>query len=63
MTFAAGATFVLLVGLFLLPTIIACHRGRQPTAIMLLNLTLGWTGIFWLLALIWAVSDGPRDDR
>lgn len=41
----------------LLPTIIAFQRGHESRiAILLLNLFLGWTGIGWIIALIWCAG-------
>ncbi len=60
--------FLLLFGLllYLLPTFIAFNR-QHPYRVLLLwiNLFLGWSGIVWLVLLIWAIvaqvdDDGPR---
>lgn len=49
---------VFLLAVYLLPTIIAFIRGHASKwGILLVNLFLGLTGIFWLFALIWAVSN------
>jgi hypothetical protein len=38
-----------------LPTIIAVVRHHRNTlAIVLVNIFLGWTGVGWLVALIWS---------
>lgn len=40
-----------------LPTLIALLRGHDNTfAIFLTNLLLGWTGIGWIIALIWSFT-------
>ena len=40
-----------------LPTLIALLRGHHDTfAIFLTNLLLGWTGIGWIVALIWSFT-------
>ena len=44
--------------LYFLPSIIGRDK-RDATGIFLLNLLLGWTGIGWIIALIWAVSAAP----
>jgi hypothetical protein len=50
--------------LYFLPTIIAMLRFRHNrAAIMVLNTFLGWTGLFWVLALVWAVSSLPPNAR
>jgi hypothetical protein len=46
-----------LLGFYFFPSIIAVCRGHHNTlAIFLLNLFLGWTGLGWLGALIWAAT-------
>ena len=47
--------------LYFLPAVLASSR-RHPSgiAICVTNLFLGWTGIGWLLCLVWALS-GPRE--
>jgi len=39
--------------IYMLPTLIGLHR-RSVIAIFILNLFLGWTGIGWILAMIFA---------
>jgi hypothetical protein len=47
--------------LYWLPTIIALVR-HAPAApgIALVNFFFGWTGIGWIVALVWALSSAPR---
>jgi hypothetical protein len=45
--------------LYFLPTIVASNRGHSVTGILLLNLFLGWTGIGWILLLLWALLSDP----
>ena len=43
--------------LYFLPFVIACIRGHhQKLAIFMVCLLLGWSGIAWLFALIWACT-------
>ena len=43
--------------MYFLPSIIALVRSKRDiTAILLLNVFLGWTMIGWIVALIWAVK-------
>jgi hypothetical protein len=43
--------------MYFLPTIIALARSKRDiTAILLLNLFLGWSVIGWVVALVWAVK-------
>lgn len=46
---------VFLLLLYFLPAIIGRDK-RDATGILLFNLFLGWTGIGWIIALIWAIS-------
>jgi len=47
---------------YFLPTIIAlAMRKKQRLAIILLNIFGGWTGIGWLVALIWAAIKEKAD--
>jgi len=47
---------VLIFALYFLPFLIASLRQRKNIlAIFLLNLTLGWTFLGWIAALIWSV--------
>jgi hypothetical protein len=52
---------MLAVGIFIfiyfLPAIIAYNRNHHnSTSIFLLNLLLGWSGIGWIAAIIWAFT-------
>jgi len=47
----------LMFGLYLLPALISfLRRNRNYPAVFLLNLLLGWTGIGWVVALVWSVA-------
>jgi hypothetical protein len=49
--FFIGPGFIM----YFLPSIVALVRSkRDVTAILLLNLLLGWTLIGWIVALVWA---------
>jgi uncharacterized protein with PQ loop repeat len=40
---------------YFLPALIASsYKRKNTTAIFVLNFLLGWTGLGWVLALIWA---------
>jgi hypothetical protein len=68
MAFLLGLPIVVLVllgivvfVLHFLPTIIAWRRGSKSFLwIFLINLFFGWTLIGWVIALVWALQDGPR---
>jgi len=47
--------FVIGLTLYLLPFLVAKYRKHPDSiAILLLNCLLGWTGIAWVVALIWS---------
>jgi hypothetical protein len=52
----------LLVSLFLyfLPAYLARNRVNF-TPILLVNVLAGWTFVGWIVALVWAISDQPKD--
>lgn len=53
----ALAVLFFLLGVYLLPTIVASSRHhRQAVAIFLLNLFLGWTFVGWVIALVWSAT-------
>ncbi len=49
-----------LFALYWLPTIVAVVR-QAPSAlgVAVVNFFFGWTGIGWVLALVWALAAGP----
>ena len=50
-----GLIIILIFGLYLLPSLISfLRRNRNYPAIFLLNLLLGWTGIGWVVVLVWS---------
>jgi len=49
-----------LLVLYFMPTIIAIARNNSPLGIFLLNFFLGWTIIFWWVALIWSLVGRPQ---
>lgn len=56
-TINSMVSLTMLFGVYMLPTIIAWLRGhRQEGAICVLNFFLGWTGLFWVISLAWAVT-------
>jgi hypothetical protein len=49
--------FLFLLAIYFLPTLIAGARHVYcRSGIVLLNAFLGWTGIGWIVALIWALT-------
>lgn len=52
------------LGLYLLPSIVAfCRHHQNSPAILILNLLLGWTGIGWVVALVWASTKVETEVR
>lgn len=58
-----GATILILGGLalYFLPAFVG-RKKRNATAILALNLLLGWTLVGWVVAFVWALlkEDAPR---
>ena len=56
----SGAGFIcilaVLAAFYLLPTIIATSSPRVA-AILVANIVFGWTGIGWIIVLIWALAE------
>ena len=51
---------IIAAALYLLPTIVAVSRRHTAHgAIAVLNVFLGWTFVFWVIALVWACYE-PR---
>ena len=52
---------VLFIVLYFLPTIVASHRKHlSVNSIFVLNLFLGWSVIFWVISLVWALKNEPK---
>lgn len=50
--------FWILFLVYIFPAVVASLRlHRNKTCIFILNITLGWTCLGWIIALIWAFSD------
>ncbi|EGB96812.1 MULTISPECIES: superinfection immunity protein [Pseudomonas] len=63
MEFITG-TYILILAvsfvLYFIPMMIAFHRHHENyTAIFMLNLLLGWTGVVWVICLVWAFISKP----
>ena len=43
------------LALYFLPAIMGCRK-RNATAILVLNIFLGWTFLGWVVALVWATT-------
>lgn len=55
--------FATALAVYFMPTMMASdNRKTNKRAIALLNLLLGWTGVVWVGALVWASTvDQPHD--
>lgn len=55
---AAILVFLFILAVYLIPTIIAFSRGHASKwGIGVLNIILGWSLVFWVVALIWSLSN------
>lgn len=55
---AAILVFLFILAVYLIPTIIAFVRGHASKwGIGMLNIVLGWSLVFWVVALIWSLSN------
>lgn len=53
-----------LLALYFLPTIIAHARHSTSTVgISIVNLLFGWTGIGWIITLLWAIFSATWEDH
>ncbi len=60
-TFIASIAIVLL---YFSPYIYAKHRGhRHASAILALVLLTGWTGLGWIIAVIWSEMDQTNKSK
>jgi len=52
-----GALYLVIIALYWVPTIVAyARRTRRRAQVLILNLFLGWTVVFWVVALVMAVD-------
>jgi len=52
--------FIFALALYFVPAIVAALRHtHNATAILLVNIFFGWTGIGWFVALIMAICSAP----
>lgn len=55
---AAILVMLFVLAVYLIPTIIAFSRGHASKwGIGVLNIVLGWSLVFWVVALIWSLSN------
>ena len=49
---------VIVAGLYLIPSIIAVKKNHlDTTAIIIINIFLGWSFVGWVVALVWSVKE------
>lgn len=63
MSSGSGAIVLFLVTLVLyfIPAIVASNRKHNNSgAIACLNIFLGWTGLGWIICLVWAFTDNVK---
>lgn len=57
MSILAILFWVSVIALYFLPAVVANLKGKKnSSAILVLNLLLGWTGIGWVIALVWSAT-------
>jgi ABC-type multidrug transport system permease subunit len=58
--------FLVIIGvvcLYFLPSWVAGHRQhRNFNAIFALNILLGWSGLGWIIAFVWACTDNTYEE-
>lgn len=55
---------LILLALYFLPFLIALGRHHVSTGgIFVVNILFGWTGIGWILTLVWALTGCSWDDH
>lgn len=58
--FASFLAILLIIGIYLIPTIIAvCRKAYHTAAAIIVNVFLGWTFIGWVVALILSLLNAP----
>ena len=57
----AATSIVMLLVAYFVPSIIAMlRRHNNAAAIFALNFLLGWTILFWIIAIVWSVTNDTR---
>ncbi|MFU8814618.1 MAG: superinfection immunity protein [Pseudomonadales bacterium] len=52
-----GALFMMLLALYMIPSIIAYSRRHQSRmAIVAVNVLLGWSLLGWIVAFVWSLT-------
>ena len=59
----AGLSIFGVILVYLLPALVAGFREhRNASAITVLCILLGWSGVGWIVALVWSFTDGRAAD-
>jgi hypothetical protein len=62
--FYGVSLFLLLLGIYMMPTIIALNRHHRNTSmIAVLDVFLGWTFVGWVIALVWSLTEANSTGR
>ena len=60
--FVTVVLLIVFAAIHFVPTFVAfAQQHHNRVAIFVLNLFLGWTGIGWVIALVWALTAVRRD--
>ncbi len=58
----SGMVMVVLWVLYFIPSVVAFRRAhRSKVAILTLNMLLGWSGIGWIVSLVWSLAYPGHD--
>jgi hypothetical protein len=48
---------------YFIPAVVAsCREHNNTMAIFVFNFLLGWTGFFWIIALVWSCTNNVRKE-
>lgn len=55
---------IMILGIYFIPALVALgNEHKQSVPICALNLLLGWTFIFWVVALCWALMNQENKEE
>lgn len=57
MTEQSIGTLIALMLIYFIPSIVAVMRGKSAGSVLVINTFLGWTLLFWVIALAMSLGD------